>query len=83
MTTPPPNRTRGSLSFSCAGEYRIKQAVEPTRGAAVTHQNTRPTGAVEPRARPLDAPSRDPDRSQHRALTTGEEAPRAENGAKM
>ena len=74
-------RTERAALFA-AGEYRIKQAVEPARGA-VTHQSTRPTGAVEPRARPLDAPSRDPDPSQHRALTTGEEAPRAENGAKM
>ena len=42
----------------------------------MTRQNTRPAGAV-------DAPKRDPDRSQHGTLTTGEEALRAENGANM
>jgi hypothetical protein len=43
----------------------------------------RTAGIVEPRAQPLDAPNRDPDRAQHRTLVTGEEALRAENGAKM
>jgi len=70
---------RGALP---SWEYRIKQAVETPRGA-MTRQNTRPTGAVEPRAPPVDAPKRDPDRSQHGTLTTGEEALRAENGANM
>ena len=84
------SRRRRRTHVSCAGEYRIKQAVDPPRGAlsgsgSITpQQNTHPAATVEPRTfPPLDAPNRDLERSQHRTPTTGEEALRTENGAKM
>jgi hypothetical protein len=76
----------------CTGEYRIIQAVDPTRsassaGSGPSSSTTRPTvrsaSTVEPRTVSLDAPNRDPDRSQHRTLSADEEPLRAENGAKM
>jgi hypothetical protein len=52
---------------------------------AASRPDVRRAAVVEPRSPPLDAPNRDPaDRAQHRTLSPGgEEALRAENGAKM
>lgn len=69
------------MFYLCTGEYRISQAVDPVRGAGSA--NKRPANAVESRTLPLDAPNHDPDRSQHRTLSSGDEVLRAENGAAM
>ncbi|KAF8483281.1 hypothetical protein DFH94DRAFT_689781 [Russula ochroleuca] len=90
-TTPrPPFSGPAFVKPTLAGEYRIKHTVDPPRralsssGSVTTDQNTRPAAAVEPRTLPPpDSPNHDLDRSQHRMLTTGEEALRAGNGAKM
>jgi len=74
-----------------AGEYRILHAGDPVRSASkgssagpdTVRPNARHADTVELRAVPLDAPNRDPDRSQHRTLSLGDEALRAENGAMM
>jgi len=59
--------------------------VDPVHGAGsgTTRPDARPASTVESRAVPLDAPNRDPDRSQHRTLSAGEEPLHAENGAMM
>jgi len=83
------SREPGEWGSLPSWEYRILQAVDPVRGAGsgtgtgTTRTNTRSTSTVEPRAVPLDAPDRDPDRSQHRAQSAVEEPLRAENGAMM
>ncbi|KAH9962977.1 hypothetical protein BC827DRAFT_1266763 [Russula dissimulans] len=72
-------------------EYRILHAVDPVRSARkgpsagpdTVRPNARHADTVELRTVPPDAPNRDPDRSQHRAPSLGEEALRAENGAMM
>ncbi|KAH9973778.1 hypothetical protein BGW80DRAFT_1458828 [Lactifluus volemus] len=67
-------------------EYRLSQAVDPVRGAGSgtpTVPNKRPANTVESRTLPLDAPNHDPDRSQHRTLSSGDGVLRAENGAVM
>jgi hypothetical protein len=80
---PPPTNP---LCLRCTGEYRISQAVDPVRGtgsSTPTGPNKRPANVVESRTLPLDAPNREPDRSQHRTLSSGDEVLRAENGAPM
>ncbi|KAI0250682.1 hypothetical protein BJV78DRAFT_1283093 [Lactifluus subvellereus] len=73
---------RGALP---SWEYRILQAVDPVRGtgSGTTRPNTRTASTIEPRTLPPDAPDRNPDRSQHRTLSSGGEVLRAENGATM
>lgn len=59
--------------------------MDPVRrgGSGTTRPDARSASNVESRAVPPDAPNRDPDRSQHRTLSAGEEPLHAENGAMM
>ncbi len=70
----------------------MRQTVETPRGSLSGGPGTRSgTGSatahqtLEPRTLPPDTPNRDPagDRLQHRTLSPGEEALRAESDAKM